>query len=346
IILGMIIGNFVVLAPGAKTPISEVAEIGVLLLLFLIGLDLDLERFKEMVLPASGVAFGGVVLPFIFGYFAAIFFGFSVLESLFIGASLVATSVGVSASILHESGKLRSKVGTLIMDSAVADDVIAIIIMTVILSFATTGLLQITEIFILGLSSILFFVISLTVGVLALREISERIPIGEENLILGGLVMILAFALITEEIGLAAIIGAFVSGLVIGQTHFAKSLAGPISTMGKGFFIPIFFVSMGMGFDFGAFSSIGFFAVVLIILAIVGKVIGCSLGAKIFGFGNKESVATGIAMIPRGEVALIIASSGFERGFIGADVVSILLIIVIVTTIVTPTPLWEFLKDI
>ncbi|MBS3815924.1 MAG: cation:proton antiporter, partial [Hadesarchaea archaeon] len=131
IILGMIIGNFVVLAPGAKTPISEVAEIGVLLLLFLIGLDLDLERFKEMVLPASGVAFGGIVLPFIFGYFAALFFGFSVLESLFIGASLVATSVGVSASILHESGKLRSKVGTLIMDSAVADDVIAIIIMTV-----------------------------------------------------------------------------------------------------------------------------------------------------------------------------------------------------------------------
>lgn len=346
LILGMIIGSFIIIAPAAQNPISDVAEIGILLLLFSIGMDLDLEKFKKLAVPASEVAAGGVILPFILGYLIAVFYGFSVEVALFVGAALVATSVGISASILRESGKLRTKVGTLIMGSAVVDDVVGIIMMTVLFGVATTGTLPVLDTLLLILFAILFFVISLTLGPIALGKVSERISVGRENLLLIGLAIVLAFALITEEIGLAAIIGAFVAGLVVGQTHFARSLEGSVSLIGGGFFIPIFFVTMGMGFELDAFTSVGMFAIILIILAVAGKIIGCSLGAKASKFSNRESLAAGVAMVPRAEVALIIASFGFKHGIIEADIVSTILVMVIFTTLVTPTPLWKILKKV
>lgn len=346
LILGMIIGSFIIIAPAAQNPISDVAEIGILLLLFSIGMDLDLEKFKKLAVPASEVAAGGVILPFILGYLIAVFYGFSVEVALFVGAALVATSVGISASILRESGKLRTKVGTLIMGSAVVDDVVGIIMMTVLFGVATTGTLPVLDTLLLILFAVLFFVISLTLGPIALGKVSERISVGRENLLLIGLAIVLAFALITEEIGLAAIIGAFVAGLVVGQTHFARSLEGSVSLIGGGFFIPIFFVTMGMGFELDAFTSVGMFAIILIILAVAGKIIGCSLGAKASKFSNRESLAAGVAMVPRAEVALIIASFGFKHGIIEADIVSTILVMVIFTTLVTPTPLWKILKKV
>ncbi|KXA91739.1 hypothetical protein AKJ57_00195 [candidate division MSBL1 archaeon SCGC-AAA259A05] len=345
LILGMIIGNIIVLAPAAKGPVSDVAKMGIMLLLFLTGLSLDLERFKELVMPASGVAVGGVILPFILGYLVGINFGFTTEVALFMGASLVATSVGISASILQESGKLQTRTGTLIIDSAVADDVIGIVMMTVLFSLATTGALNLIDISSLVLFSVLFFVLSLTLGVIAIKEISQRIPIEKENLLLGGLIILLSFALITEEIGLAAVIGAFVAGLVTGQTRFVGPLTESVSLVGRGFFIPIFFVSTGMKFDLNEFTSIGFFAVVLVTLAIAGKIMGCGLGAKLFGFNNRESLAAGVAMVPRAEVALIIARFGLGNGVLDPDVFSTILVMVIVTTLLTPPVLWRILKE-
>lgn len=345
LILGMIIGNIVVLAPAAQGPVSDVSKMGVMLLLFLTGLSLDLRRFKGLLMPAGGVAVGGVVLPFIFGYLAGINFGFTSEVALFMGASLVATSVGISASVLQEAGKLQTRTGTLIIDSAVADDVIGIMMMTVLFSITTTGALNLIDISTLVLFSVLFFVLSLTLGVVVIKEISQRIPIEKENLLLGGLIILLSFALITEEIGLAAVIGAFVAGLVTGQTRFVGPLTESVSLVGRGFFIPIFFVFTGMKFDLSEFTSIGFFAVVLVTLAIAGKIIGCGLGAKLFGFDSGKSLATGVAMVPRAEVALIIAHFGLRNDILGSDMLSAILVMVIVTTLVTPPILWRILKE-
>ncbi|KXB07985.1 hypothetical protein AKJ56_02055, partial [candidate division MSBL1 archaeon SCGC-AAA382N08] len=132
LILGMIIGNLVVLAPAAREPVLDVANIGILMLLFLTGLGLELEKFKELVIPATGVGIGGVLVPFALGYLSGILFGFDFIVSSFIGLSLVATSVGISASILQKAGKLQTDLGTLIVDSAVADDVIGVILMTIL----------------------------------------------------------------------------------------------------------------------------------------------------------------------------------------------------------------------
>lgn len=346
LILGMLLGAFVVLAPNAQEPVYDVAKIGILLLLFLTGMDLDFQKFKETMLPASGVAIGGIIVPFALGVAAGLCFGFSKSVSLFVGASLVATSVGISASILHEAGKLNTDTGALIIDSAVLDDVIGVMMMTVLFSSSTTGAVKLWDIIFMASLSILFFILSLTFGIRAMSELSERIPIESENLLLGGLTIILGFALITQKIGLAAVIGAFVAGLVTGQTNYEEPLRNSVSLVGYGFFIPVFFVTMGMRFDTGEFTSIGIFAVVLIGLAIVGKMLGVGLGAKLFGYGGNESLAAGIAMVPRAEVTLIIVHFGFRNGILGSDIVSTVVILVVITTLITPPLLWKFLRKI
>ncbi len=345
LIFGIILGNIIVLAPGAKDPVSDVARIGILLLLYLTGLDLDFERFKESALPASGVALGGVALPFGLGYFLGTSFGFSNIESLFLGASLVATSVGLSASILHETGYLQTDLGALIIDSAIMDDVIGVIMMTAVFGLATTGAFQIADTLYLIIFSILFFVLSLTVGIKAIKELAKRIQIEKENLLLGGLVILLAFAMITEQMGLAGIIGAFVAGLVTGQTDYAPKLSESVTLIGRGFFIPIFFVTVGMKFDISTVTSIGLFSVILVSFAIAGKILGSGLAARVSNFTNEESIATGVAMVPRAEVALIIASFGVSNNVFGSTMLSAIVIMVIVTTLITPTILWRVLKE-
>lgn len=345
LIFGIILGNIIVLAPGAQDPVSDVARIGILLLLFLTGLDLDFERFKESTLPATGVAFGGIALPFGLGYFLGTTFGFNNIESLFIGASLVATSVGMTASILQETGTLQTDLGALIIDSAIIDDVIGVIMMTAIFGLATTGTFQIANTLYLIIFSILFFILSLTIGIKAIKELAKRIQIEKENLLLGGLVILLAFAMITEQMGLAGVIGAFVAGLVTGQTGYSRQLSESVSLIGRGFFIPIFFVTVGMKFDLGSFTSIGLFAIILAGLGIGGKILGSGLAAKISNFTNKESIATGVAMVPRAEVALIIAHFGVRNDVFGSEILSAVVLLVLISTLITPPLLWRVLKE-
>ncbi len=353
LILGMILGNLIVLAD--PEPISDIAEIGVLLLLFSTGLSVDFEEFKRLEVASSIVAVGGVAVPFVFGFLVAIIFGFSVIVALVVGVALVATSVGISASVLTELGMLRTRIGALIMGAAVVDDVIGVIIMSALVGIAVTGALPIMDILLLVAFAILFFIFSLTVGIKLFRKFSEKVHPGREDLLMLGLVIVLLFGLVTKEIGLAAIIGAFVAGLVIGQTHFARRLREHVSLIGGSFFIPIFFVWMGMSFDVNAFTSVGSFVIVLIIVAIIGKLVGCSFGAKVSKFSNRESLATGVAMIARAEVALIIAKLmlDFSEGHPGiipfdvaSSVASAILVMVIVTTLVTPPALWKALKGV
>ena len=172
---------------------------------------------------------------------------------------------------------------------------------------------------------------------------------GRENLLLLGLILVLAFGLITEEIGLTSIIGAFIAGLIIGQTHFARGLRPHVSLIGGSFFIPIFFVTIGMSFDISAFTSVSSFAVVLVIVAIIGKVVGCGAGARVAKFSSTESFAVGVAMMPRAGVELVLLKLGLEHNIIGpgtagAGIESAILVMVIITTLITPPALWKALK--
>lgn len=350
LLLGVILGNLIILSAtgssAAEGPISCIAEIGILLLIFSTGLGLNFEEFKKLGVASSVVAVSGVILPLILGYLAAIYFGFSHLVASFVGVALVATSIGVGASILSDLRVLRTKIGTLIMGAAVIDDVIGVVMMSILVSVAITGVVPLMELSLLLIFAVLFFLISLTVGIKFFRKLSEKITVGGENLLLLGLVVVLAFSLITTEIGLAGIIGAFIAGLVIGQTHFAKRLREYVSLIGGGFFIPIFFVTIGMTFNLGAFTTVCPFAAVLVVVAIIGKVVGCGLGAKVSKCSGGESFAVGIAMMPRAGVELILIKLGLDHGIISADIASAILVMVMITTLITPPSLWRALKMI
>jgi len=344
--LGIILGNLIILAEPAQAPVSDIASIGILLLLFSTGLGLNFEEFKRLEIASSSVAALGVVLPFILGYLVTIYFGFSYIVALFVGVALVATSIGVGASILTEFRMLRTRIGTLIMGAAVIDDVIGVVMMSVLIGFVATGSMPLQEMFLIVFLTILFFAVSFTVGIKFFRKLSEKLTLGREDLLMLGLIIVLIFGLITQGIGLAAIIGAFVAGLVVGQSHYARRLREHVSLIGGSFFIPIFFVTIGMSFDVSAFTSVGWFAVVLVTVAIIGKVVGCGLGAKASKFSSRESFAVGIAMIPRAGVELILLKLGLDYGIIGADIASAILVMVLITTLVTPPALGKALKMI
>ena len=173
-----------------------------------------------------------------------------------------------------------------------------------------------------------------------------KIKLGRENLLILSFVVVLMFSFIAENIGLSIIIGAFIAGVVLGQLSFFRGLKDFVSLIGGGFFIPVFFVNVGMTFDFNAFLSMGGFAGVLLIVAILGKLIGCGIGAKLAKFDNRESIATGVAMIPRAGVELILIKLAYDYKIIDQEIVSAILIMVIVTTLITPPLLLKILKSI
>ncbi len=340
--------NVAGIAAESFEPIARLADIGIILLLFLTGLTINLREFKKLEVASASVAGLGVIVPFILGYLVTIGFGFSNIVALFVGVALVATSIGFSASILAEMGMLRSRIGTLILGAAVIDDVIGIVLISTIVGLTVTGTVQFVEVLLPVLLLLSFFVISLTAGIRVFRKFSERVGLGRENLLMLGLIVVLLFGLVTQEIGMAAIIGAFVAGLIIGQSHYARRLREHISLIGGGFFIPIFFVTMGMNLDIGVFTSvnIGAFAVALVIVAIAGKIIGCGLGARISKFSGRESLAVGVAMIPRAGVELVLIKLGLDHGIIGTDVASAILLVVMTTVLIAPTALWKALKNV
>ncbi|KXB02784.1 hypothetical protein AKJ45_03235 [candidate division MSBL1 archaeon SCGC-AAA261F19] len=344
LVLGMLLGNIVILADPVKDLLSSLAEIGIMLLLFFIGLTIDFDEFKGAMKTSGIVAAGGIILPFILGYFITIFFGFNHIIALFVGTALIATSVGISTSILEEFKMLRTRVGSLITGAAVIDDVIGVIIMSALIGMAATGVFPLPDIFITVCFTIAFFLLSLTLVVRLLERISKDLHLRGENLLMLGLVIALFFGLITSKIGLATIIGAFVGGLVIGQTRFAKNLKVNISIIGGSFFIPIFFVTLGMNFDVSVLYSAGPFMAALVVTAFVGKIVGCGFGAKAFNFDNKESLTVGLAMIPRAEVALIIARFGYDGGWLEPDIFSAIIVMVIITSLATPPLLGKCLR--
>jgi len=352
LIVGALIGNIFLLINKEKLffddSINYLADIGILFLLFSAGLSLNLKEFKKIETSSTFVAILGVILPFILGYVTGLWFGFGHIAALFIGTSLTATSIGVNAEILIELRIMGTKLGSLIMGTAVVDDIIAMIILTILISIVKTGAIFIWEI---GIFLILVLIFLLIAIILSKEKISlfldsnlEKIKIRRENLLIVGIIVALTFSFFAESIGLSIIIGAFIAGIILGQLNFFRSLQDYVSLVGGGFFIPIFFVTVGMSFNFNAFLEIGLFALLLLIAAIVGKLIGCGLGAKITGFNNRDSLAAGVAMIPRAGIELVLVRLGLEYEIINEEIASAILVMVIITTLITPTALIKVLR--
>lgn len=345
---GIIIGPSVLNLVSYDEGVKLVAELGVVLLLFLAGLETDVEEFKRVGVSAFIVAALGVITPFVLGYLAALAWGYSNIEALFLGGVLTATSVGLTTSILMEMKKLRTRVGTTILGAAVIDDVLGIIVLTILVAISTKGSVRAMDLLIILGEVGLFFIIGLLLGSPAVKEalqLSERINL-PETISAAAIAITLIFAYIAEQFQLAGITGAYLAGIITAGTPEVKEITNKTTTIGYSLFIPVFLVSIGIETDVRILEHVGTFALIYATVAIIGKIVGCGIGALVTKFKPVESLQVGVGMIPRMEVALIMANIGLDEGVFNSGTFSIPVSMVIITTLVTPFLLkWAFSRE-
>lgn len=324
--------------------LTKSAEIGVIFLMFLAGLDTDFDDLKATGKSAVIIAFVGVLIPLGSGFLTYFLFFHGerpdtmiFLESAFVGIVLTATSVSITVETLREMGKLKGKMGTSILGAAIIDDILGIIALTVITSFTVPGI----EIMVVLLKIFLFFVFIAVCGFFVFRLFRKlEIVYGTKRRVaIYAVVFCLLLSYISEVyFGVADITGAYFAGLILCNVTETKSyIASKINITSYMFFTPIFFASIGIKTVItGMSQELILFTLALLIVAILSKIVGCGLGAKICGFSNMDSLAIGVGMISRGEVALIVAQKGEQAGLISSTLFPAIVLVVIVTTLITP----------
>ncbi len=336
LIVGIILGPAVLGWIENDVFIRDIAQIGVLLLMFIAGLETDLDQLRKDWKAAFAVAIGGIILPFIGGYFAAIGFGISPMYALFFGTIFCATSVSISVQVLKDLNKLSSREGTTILGAAVVDDVLVVILLAVIMSLMGTGgdvvigmLIGKKVLFFIGVLLAGWFLVPRVMKWLAPLKVTEAV-------ITAALVICFSFAYFAEWLGMAGIIGAYAAGIAISQTSYKEVVERRVEPIAYSIFVPVFFVSIGLNVTFEGAGSQLLFLTVITVMAILTKILGCGIGARLTGFNTKSSIIIGSGMISRGEVALIIASIGLNSGILQQEFFTPVIIMVIITTLVTP----------
>ena len=346
LIVGIILGPAVLgWIPNDSSFIHEMSEIGVLLLMFIAGLETDLDQLKRNWKSAIAVAVGGVILPFMGGFAIAEFFNFTNSEALFMGVIMSATSVSISAQVLKDLNKLDSREGTTILGAAVADDVLVVILLAVLMSLIGTG-----ESVNLGLligKQVVFFIVIFVAGWLLVPRVMgllSKLKVTEAT-VTTALIICFGFAYFADVMGMAGIIGSFAAGIAISQTSFKHAVERKIEPIAYSIFVPVFFVSIGLSVTFEGVGQQMGFLVLLLIVGIAGKWLGGGIGARLTGFNTHSSIAIGAGMISRGEVALIIAATGLQTGLLHPEYFTSVIIVVIITTLVTPPLLKYFFRE-
>ena len=327
--------------------ISVLAELGVIILLFEIGLESDLRELQKVGARAAIVAVVGVVAPFVAGTVGLILiFGMPTIPAVFAGAALTATSIGITSKVLSELGQLKSTEGQIIVGAAVIDDVLGIIVLAVVASLAKTGDVDILNLVYLIVSATAFLLGSIFLGKFFNKSfvaIAEKLQT-RGKLVIPALIFAFSMAFLANAIHLEAILGAFAAGLVLDETDKRKELDQQVIPIAD-ILVPIFFVSVGARVDLSVLNPNSIdnrqgliIAAFLIVVAIIGKVV---TGWAIFGKEKINRLAIGIGMIPRGEVGLVFAGIGAASGVLDKPLQAAIIIMVILTTFVAP-PLLRF----
>lgn len=333
VILGPIVLNLVQIDDNIKL----LSNLGVILLMFLAGLETDVEQFKKAGASSLGIALSGVLLPLILGTASAFIFFNNYIENIFIGVILTATSVSITVETLTELGKLNTRAGINILGAAVLDDVMGLVLISLLIGFTNNGqsgslistILGITAFCVIAIPAIIFLP-------KLLNKLLKNIQAGKTMLTFALAAAIIA-AFLAEEVGIAAITGAYVCGLILSQIHHKEYLEHSIKSISSGFLSLIFFASVGlMATREGLSVEVILITAVMFVVAIIGKIVGCGAVAKIFKLRNSEAIQVGVGMISRGEVAIITANIGLTSGIISQEVFIPTILVVLLTTIVTP----------
>lgn len=326
--------------------ISQMAALGVIVLMFTAGLETDISELKKTGKVSFVVAVFGVIIPLLFGLLVSSFFNrgdlsyngtSSLLQNIFIGIILTATSVSITVETLKELGKLNTRAGNTILGAALIDDILGIVGLTIITSMADPSVDILEVLF----KIVLFFVFCFIIGYLFHKVFVKWIDRYSKDMrrfVIVSFVFCLLLSFIAEEFfGVADITGAFIAGLIISNTERTKYINARFETLSYILLSPIFFASVGIKVELTSMSmTIVVFTLLLLIAAVFSKVIGCFLGAKFFNYKTKEALQIGVGMVSRGEVALIVANKGMAVGLMNPYFLAPIVIVVVFTTVITP----------
>ncbi|MCR4688980.1 MAG: cation:proton antiporter [Saccharofermentans sp.] len=343
ILAGLLVGPALLGLVDQSEFISQMAEIGVIFLMFEAGLGTDMKKLKQTGAKATAIACAGVFVPIIMGTILFMsFYGWGtfgseqMLKGLFIGTLISATSVSITVAALKEIGKLSGTIGTTIVSAAIIDDVIGIIVLTFVLSAKGSD----TNVWVIVLKAIAFFALAIITGFVVYKvfvwldkryEHTRRIPIA-------ALVYCLVMAYVAERyFGIAEITGAYVAGVVLCNLHDAKYVERKVDVSSYMVFAPVFFAGIGLKVSFDAMDSkLLIFSAAFVLVACLAKIIGCGLVARICKFKGNDALKIGVGMMTRGEVALITAQKGLSMGFITPEFFTPVILLILVSSIVAP----------
>lgn len=345
LLIGIVLGPSILGLINETETLAEFSQIGVILLMFIAGLETDIEEFKRTGKASTLVGFGGIIVPLVLGFFAGKILNLTTIGSWFLGLLFSATSVSISVQALKEMNKLKTSEGATILGAAVIDDVAVIIALAFLMSFTGSSVNLIMVI----LMKILFFAGVIFAGWKIVPWFMSKFTYLKvtETVISSALAICFVFAYLAEYTGVAAIIGAYAAGVAISVTKFRDEVLEKVEPISYSIFVPVFFTFVGVTAQFSGISKNVGLIIFLSIFAILTKLIGASAGAKLAKFGWKSSFGIGAAMVSRGEVALIMATMGLESKLMSQDLFAVIVVTVLITTIVTPPMIkWLFKTNV
>ena len=346
LLAGLVLGPAVLNILHETDFIQQLAELGVIVLMFTAGLETDIKELKKSGVASVVIAILGMIVPLILGFILANFFNTNnsldsslFLQHMFIGVILTATSVSITVETLRELGKLNSNAGNAILGAAIIDDILGIIALTIISSCASSD--TSTNIWIVIDKILLFFILAIMVGIVAFRLMNKEMKTHNTDLrrfVIFSFVFCLLLSYAAEEFfGVADITGAFIAGLILSGTERKHYILSRFETSSYMLLSPIFFASIGIKVEIPKMSKeIIIFSILLIIIAVISKIIGCGLGAKLCKYTDSEALQIGTGMVSRGEVALIMANKGNALGLMSSIFFGPVVIMVVITTIISP----------
>lgn len=337
ILAGVVLGPSILGLVEPTEVIEVFAELGVVFILFWVGLETKIHDLLGVGRSAAGVGVLGVLLPFAAGYAIAAARGEDTGTALFFGAALVATSVGITSAVLIGVGRLDSRAGRTILGAAVVDDILAMLIVAVASAVALGDEASPTEILVIAGMALAFVAFFAFGGTTFMRRFPGvlKAPRFSESPLLPAVILCLGLAALSAEIGLAAIIGAFLAGMMVAETTAQHPIEEEVAPL-YAFFAPFFFAFIGLQVDLGVYASLAVVGALTLItlVAVVTKLVGAYIGAR--GMTRPESLFVAVGMVPRGEVGIIVASIGIGAGALGEEAFALIVGMAILTTVIVP----------
>jgi len=342
LIAGVLLGPAVFKLVEPNETISAIAEFGVIFLLFSAGMETDFRQLKSMLKPSLLISVLGVVVALGGGFALALVFsralGLSLFQCFFIGVVIASMSTSITVEALSEMGKLKTKTGTALMGASVFDDILVIMVLAVTMGIGSNGF-SFSALGIILVKIIAFFAFAIGAGLLVNKLFNWAYArMGEKRrFTVFAIAYCFLMAYLAELFGLADITGAYIAGVAFCSTRCVEYLETKTHWLSYMFFTPVFLANIGMHTSFsGMTSSLILFTVLLVLVSILSKLIGCGLGAKFSRFSNRECLQVGFGMVARGEVSFIVASKGIALGYLGSIMYPSVIVVVLVTVLVTP----------